>query len=228
VARHEEGVVRGLHVVPESGDVDEVAIQAIQDRFAWRLGEVGLHGRFVVEYGDVPRTVCDRARWNDLVVMPLTHPPGPRVMERLSSGIRTIVQRCPRPLLAVPGEPSPMRRALLAYNGSPTADEALYITTYLAARWESTVVVLTVHDASQDLQEPLGRVRAYLQAHGIDADFEVRDGDLADNVLTLAAEYGCDYVVMGSYGRQPVVELVLGSGLNDVLRVADIPIFVGR
>lgn len=228
VAQHEDGVVRGLHVVREVGDVDEATVQAIQERFTWRLGEVGLRGRFVVERGEVARTVCDRARWNDLVVMPMTHPPGTRVKERLSSGIRTIVQRCPRPLLTVPGEPSPMRRALLAYDGSPTADEALYITTYLAARWESSVVVLTVRDTEQELQEPFGRVRAYLKAHGIDADFEVRNGELAENIFALAAGYGCDFVVMGSYGRQPVMELVLGSGLNDVLRVADIPIFVCR
>lgn len=228
VARLEEGIVRGLHVLPQNRDADEAALQAIQDRFVWRLGEVGLRGRFVVERGAVARTVCDRARWNDLVVMPLTHPPGARVVERLGSGIRTIVQRCPRPILAVPGEPAPMQRALLAYNGSPAADEALYITTYLAARWGATVVVLTVLDAGQQPQAPSGHVQSYLQAHGIDADYEVRSGDLAENVVGVASEKGCDFVVMGSYGRQPVIELVLGSGLNDVLRAAQIPVLVCR
>lgn len=228
VARHEEGIVRALHVIPQDGEADEAALQAIHDRFAWRLGEVGLRGRLVVERGAVARTVCDRARWNDLVVMPLTHPPGIKVLERLGSGVRTIVQRCPRPVLTVPGEVSSLQRALLAYDGSATADEALYITTYLAARWDVSAVVLTVIEAGQELQEPAGKVRAYLQAHGIDAHYVERSGDLAQNVIDVAREMDCDFVVMGSYTRQPVVELMLGSDLNEVLRIAPMPVLICR
>lgn len=228
VGRREEGIVRGLHVIPEGRDADEEALTTMQDRFNWRLGEEGLRGRFVVEKGTVPRTICDRARWNDLVVMPLTYPPGPHVLERLSSGVRTIVQRCSRPLLAVPGEPSAMQRALLAYDGSPTADEALYVTTYLAARWGVDVVVLTVLDSKSDTAEPLRRVRSYLQAHGIEAIFEVRWGGLAQSVEETLHTHGCDFVVIGAYGRQPVMELVLGSGLNHVLRVVETPLLICR
>lgn len=228
VGRREEGVVRGLHVIPEGENADEEMLTAIQDRFNWRLGEEGLRGRFVVEKGAVPRTICDRARWNDLVVMPLTYPPGPRVLERLSSGVRTIVQRCSRPLLAVPREPSAMQRALLAYDGSATADEALYMTAYLAGRWGIDVVVLTVLDSKSETTEPLRRVRSYLQAHGIEAKYEVRWGGLAQSVEETMRSHECDFIVIGAYGRQPVFELVLGSALDHVLRVVETPILICR
>lgn len=228
VGRREEGVVRGLHIIPEGEDADEETLTAMLDRFNWRLGEEGLRGRFVVEKGTVPRTLCDRARWNDLVVMPLTYPPGPRVLERLSSGVRTIVQRCPRPLLAVPGEPSAMQRALLAYDGSPTADEALYVTTYLAARWGVDVVVLTVLESKSETSEPLRRVRSYLQAHGVEAKYEVRWGRLAQSVEETMQAHDCDFIVIGAYGRQPVLEVVLGSALDHVLRVVRTPVLICR
>ena len=228
VAQREGGVVRGLHVIPEAEAADEGSLKEIQDRFAWRMGEVGLRGRLVVEKGPVARTVCDRARWNDIVIMPLTYPPGTRVLQRLGSGVRTIVQRCPRPLLAVPGEPSELRRALLAYNGSATADEALYVATYLAVRWGTEVVVLTVIDTGRQWHDAPTRVQAYLAAHDVEATYVVRSGDLAENVTDVFRNHACDVIVIGGYGRQPVFELMLGSGLNEVLRVAEAPVLICR
>lgn len=228
VGQREEGLLRALHVAPEGGEVDEEAIKQIQDRFAWRMGEVGLRGRLAIEKGPVARTICDRARWNDLVVMPLTYPPGPRVLERLGSGVRTVVQRCSRPLLAVPGEPSQMRRALLAYDGSPAAEEALFVTTYLADRWGTEVVVLTVRQAGRTVQNAPSRVESYLQEHGIKATYVVREGQFAPTVMDVLHEYGCDFIVIGVYGRQPVVELVLDSALNGVLRLSDAPMLICR
>ncbi len=228
VARREEGVLRALHVTPEDAAVDEAAVSEIQDRFSWRLGEVGLRGRLVVEKGAVARTLCDRSRWNDLVVMPLTYPPGPRVLERLGSGVRTIIQRCPRPLLLAPGEPSQMQKALLAYDGSPMADEALFVTAYLAGRWEIDVVVLTVHQTRPEVENAPSRVQAYLEEHEVTATYVVREGRLAPVAMAVLQEYGCDFIVIGGYRRRPVMGLVLGSALDDVLRLSDAPVLICR
>ena len=237
IAQREGALLRGLHVVPNSSEADKPALQEIRDRFAWRMGEVQLNGKLVVEEGPVARTVCDRARWNDLVVMPLTYPPGPRVLERLGSGVRTIVQRCPRPLLTGPGEPSPMQRALLAYDGSPKADEALYVATYLAVRWEVEVVVLTALENGLTARysaprtgsrNASARAQAYLEAHGVEATYEVRSGDLGENIMKALEGYACDFILMGGYGRRPVFEIMLGSGLNEVLRTAGTPVLICR
>jgi len=231
IARREGAVLRGLHVVPKVSEENEPALQAIEDRFAEGLAELQLPGKLVVEEGVVARAVCDRARWNDLVVMPLTYPPGSGLLERLGSGVRTIVQRCPRPLLTVPGEPSPMQRALLAYDGSAKADEALYVTTYVAARWDAAVVVLTVEEngrLQQNAALPAAAARAYLESHGVEATYEVRSGDLAQNVMETLEKYGCDFILMGGYSRRPVFEIVLGSGLNQVLRTAEAPVLICR
>jgi nucleotide-binding universal stress UspA family protein len=142
--------------------------------------------------------------------------------------VRTIVQRCPRPLLAVPGERTELRRAVLAYDGGATADEALYVTTYLAARWQTEVIVLTLQNARNQSVEPQAYVRDYLQSHGVEAAYEVRFGDLAENVMEMVESEGCDVIIIGGYGRQPVLELMLGSGLNEVLRAADVPVLICR
>jgi len=53
--------------------------------------------------GKVTPTIRARARWADLVVLHVAHPPGPWALARLSSGLRTLLLTCPRPVLAVPG-----------------------------------------------------------------------------------------------------------------------------
>jgi nucleotide-binding universal stress UspA family protein len=226
VAQREGSHVRGLHVVPE-GEQNEEAVREIRDRFEWRMGEVGLKGTLVVEEGRVPYTLCDRARWNDLLVMPLTHPPGTRVAHRLSSGFRSVVQRCPRPMLAVPGEPAELRRPLLAYDGSAKAREALFIVTYLAARWDFSPVVLTVVE-EDPVQDVVDDARAYLEQHGVEATYEVRLGDVVENMLGVADVYECDYIALGGYGARPVIEIVLGSELNQLLRTSPMPTLICR
>jgi nucleotide-binding universal stress UspA family protein len=228
VAQQEESEIRGLHVVPTLAAAEPGAVQQIRDRFHWRLGEVGIHGRLVVEEGDTVHTICDRARWNDLLTLPLTHPPGGKVLERLSSGFRSVVQRCPRPVLAVPREATAMKRALLGYDASAKALEALYVSTYLAARWGIELTVLTVGSNDEKTEEILDSARAYLEEHGVRAEYVAASGKAASVIVETAERQQCDFLVLGGYGASPVVEIVLGSELNEVLRHARVPILICR
>ena len=106
----------------------------------------------MVEVGSVASQICQRAWWTDLVVVSLTYPPAPQLLARLGSGFRTLMRRCARPVLAVPtlidssvpfnDENSRFSRALLAYDGSPKSQEALFVATYLAGRWRIPLVVV--------------------------------------------------------------------------------------
>jgi nucleotide-binding universal stress UspA family protein len=226
VARREGGIVRGLHVVQDEADVEGDDVAVLRQRFRQELEEAGVQGKLVAEVGAVPSVLCDRARWNDLLVIPLTHAPGGRVLERLSSGLRSVVQRCPRPLLAVPGEPTSMGRILLAYDASAKAEEALFVTAYLGCRWKSHVVVLTVGEREpSDVQK---RARAYLQERGVQATYRVESGDVAQTMMEVAAAEQCDLMAMGGYSRQPLMEIMLGSEVNKVLRQSPLPVLICR
>ncbi len=52
---------------------------------------------------------------------------------------------------------------------------------------------------------------AVLAEAGVKADYRVRIGDPATEILDLATELGADLVVVGSHGRGPMGRLVLGS-----------------
>ncbi len=135
VAQREEGRVHGLHVVDLKVQTNDAKAQALQSEFARCSDQSDVPGRLSVEQGDVEDKIIDRARWADLVVLPLSHPPAGGGLARLGNGFHSLLHRCPCPLLAVPGAPVAFQHALLAYDGSRKADEALFVAAYLAAEW---------------------------------------------------------------------------------------------
>lgn len=226
LAQRENGEVRGLHVLPPGGDGDSPAVVGLRAEFQRRLADAGLPGRVELEWGEVIDSVEKRARWSDIVVLHLKHPPGTRPGERLRSGVRAVVQRSPRPVLLVP-RATEMRHALLAFDGSPKSTEALYLAAYCAQRWNTQLTVLTSKENGRRgrVQE---RARTYLEEHGVRAHYEQRAGEAGSLVVRTAAERGCDFVLMGGYGRTPLVEMAFGSTVDYVLREFDGPVLVCR
>lgn len=228
VAKREEAQLHGLHVVRNEEQRQVSAVDALQAEFQRRCGEVDYTADLHIEAGPVAATICRRARWTDLVVVKLSHPPGNGALEKLGSGFRRLIQRCSGPLLAVPGEPSPMRGALLAYDGSPKADEALFVAAYVAARWQVDLSVVTVHEAGRATAEALADAREYLEVHEVVAAYIEEEGPIADVILATAAQRSCDFIIMGGYGFSPVLEVVLGSAVDQVLRASHLPVLICR
>lgn len=226
LAQREGGEVRGLHVLPKGGDGDGAEVEALKVEFQRRLGDAAVPGKVVLEWGGIVKSVEKRARWSDIVVLHLKHPPGTRASERLRSGMREVIQRSPRPVLLVP-RATPMRHALLAFDGSPKATEALYLAAYCAQRWGIELTVLTTKE--QGIRRSIqGRAREYLEERGVPAHYVQRIGPPGPTMVAVAGERGCDFVLMGGYGQAPLVEVVLGSTVDYVLREYDGPVLVCR
>ncbi len=227
VARREESRLRGLHVLPE-GQKDSEAARAVQAEFDRRCQAAGVAGHLVLESGAVGRTICDRARWVDLVSLTLAYPPGEQFLARLGSGFRAVLRRCPRPVLAVPKMVTPMERALLAYDGSPRAEEALYVATYLAGHWQIPLVVLTILEEGRTSHATQEHACNYLSQCCVDATFVEESGPVASVILETAEAYKTDFIIMGNYGFNPVLEVMLGSAVDQVLRESHRPMLICR
>ena len=237
IACRENARLLGLHIVPSAAELESDRVRAVRAEFTRQCEALGVRGKLAVESGRVARAICDRARWADLVVAGLAHPPDPRPVARLSSGFGTLIRRCSTPLLAVPGAFSPLNRPLLAYDGSPKAKEALYIATYLAARGQDAgtagpLVILTVMEGGQATADTLAEAGEYAQSHGVRASLLLEHspvtGPVAGTILTIAEAHDCDLILMGGYGHSPVVEVVLGSAVDEVLRSSRQPVLICR
>ena len=66
----------------------------------------------------------------------------------------------------------------------------------------------------------------YLQSHQVVATFVKKSGPVAEAILATAKENNNNLIIMGGYGYNPVVEMVLGSAVDEVLRTSRRPILI--
>jgi nucleotide-binding universal stress UspA family protein len=228
IARREEGRLLGLHVVSAEAKKESEAVQEVRAEFKRRCEVAAVSGKLAVVVGDVARQICQRTRWSDLVVADLAHPPGLQPLAKLGSRFRTLVRRCPRPALAVvPGVFSELSQALLAYDGSPKSKEALFVATYLAGQWRIPLVVLTVLEGNST-KETARYAQEYLESHGVQATFLRERGPAGQVILETAEAHESNLILMGGYGLNPVLEVVLGSAVDQVLRESCQPMLICR
>ena len=228
VAQREGARLLGLYVMASNKDRQRESAREIRVEFERRAQAAGVPCGFAIEVGEIATQIVDRARWADLVILKLSYPPGPRPIARLRSGVRTIVQACPRPVLAVPGAASRLDRALLAFDGSAKSEEALYLATYLAGRWKIPLVVLTVQEGDRVGEATLARAAEYARDHEVNPITELRAGPVDEAVLAAAREHACNLILMGGYGLSPLLEFAMGSAVDNVLRKADVPVLICR
>lgn len=227
VARLEEARLFGLHVVKKKDDKNSAAVEALRGEFERRCQEASIAGEMSVEVGKVARTIADRARWTDLVVVSLAYPPGSTTVKRLGSSFRKLLRRSPRPVLAIPRTLVAIDKLLLAYDGTPKAQEALYMTAYLAQQWQLPLVIVTVLEKNVT-EETAARAQSYLQEHNIQASFIQRAGEPAQVISDTAKVEKATLIIMGGYGQAPFVEVFVGSTVGQVLRIHDVPILICR
>ncbi len=228
LAKPENDRIHGLHVVPTPEEKESARALAIKARFEQACEADGIDGDFVIDAGITTRRICEHAHWSDMVVLKITHPPGPSPAARLASGLRTLIRQCSRPIWAVTGISPKLRRILLAYDDSRKSREALFIATYLSGKWELTLDVVSINEAGRPAVETLKHVATYTRKRGLLANMLPKEGPIAKVILETAKERDSDLIVMGGYGFNPMLEVVLGSAVDKVLRKADIPVLFCR
>jgi len=226
IARRERARILGLYVVPTQAQVRSPEVETLRAEFQRRCEASGIPGSLGIEAGEITPRICERAIMSDLVVLRLAHPPSLQPLARLGSKIRAIIQNCVRPVLFVPGEASPLTRALLAYDGSDKAREALFVAAYLAERFGIPLVVVSVVESGHTSQEALDYARRYLEMHEAQADFVVTSGPAVETILHTAQERAADLTLIGGYGSSPVRQFLKGSSVEQVLRECRWPVLV--
>jgi nucleotide-binding universal stress UspA family protein len=223
VSHREQSRIQGLHVNSPGSPPGHV--DGVQAEFYRRCQDAGVPGSFMVTEGDIHRIILEQARWSDLTVIhlgwrPSTENSDPRSWRRL-------IHRSSRPILVVPG-PSGFNKALLAYDGSPKSQEALYVATYVTGRWNIPLVVLTVFEDKSIPPETLLQAQTYLEEHSLSAELVRLEGDATQGILNTVDTHQCDLIVMGAYGNTLLPGSTLGSTVDNILRMSNSPMLICR
>ncbi len=233
IARHEGSFLHGLHIVADPEEIESERGQYYRARFKEGCRQSGVAGELTVIAGstamaDVMATISDHARWVDLVAVRVDRPPADQALARLSSSIGSLLRRCPRPVLTIPEAARSLQRAVLAYDGSPKADEALYVAAHLGAYWGMQITVVTGLESGRMEEETVAKARQYLAERKIQGEFISQHGEVVPLLQEIAAQQKSDLMIMGGYGFTPLLEVVLGSAVDEILRITEIPVLVCR
>ena len=141
-----------------------------------------------------------------------------------------------RPILLVPYAghfPKVGSRVMVAWNGSRQATRAVNDALPILKRAEQ-VIVIAVNPrkgAEGHGDVPGADLSLHLARHGVKAEANhVFADDIAvgDMILSRAADFGVDLIVMGAYGHTRLRETVLGGATRDLLEHMTVPVLMSH
>jgi nucleotide-binding universal stress UspA family protein len=253
LARHFSAQLSGLHVIPEP-DVPPYFKPSIVARiakiyaenareaadlaealFREELKDAGAAAAWECVAGDMAEMITERARFTDLLMLGQFDTENPHgisaflLPEKVVFGVAS-------PILVVPSAGAfgdIGKRIVATWNGSREAARAIRDAMPLLKHAEQVLLLAVdlnrqghIHDGADASQ-----LAAHLGRHGIQIVVEeVSPGraTVAETLLTQAAEFGADLMVMGAYGHSRIWEFVVGGTTPDVLERTQIPVLISR
>ncbi|HNM36742.1 MAG TPA: hypothetical protein PKI33_06760, partial [Anaerolineales bacterium] len=170
IAQRDQARLHGLHIAKTKEEAEGAEAQEIKERFERVCKDAGVQGSLAIDVGDITQRIIERAVVTDLIIVKLLNPPGSG-LSVLNSPFRAIIEKSSRPLITVPKGATPFKRAMLAFDGSDLAKEALFVTAYLAEMWKTEVTVFTAREEKSPQGDLKDYARRYMELHEVEAKY---------------------------------------------------------
>jgi nucleotide-binding universal stress UspA family protein len=187
----------------------------------------------VTQLGALTDVVASRARYSDLVILPLPYGKDRGIEDEAVTEAALFEGMAP--VLIVPpsgmksGEP---KRIIVAWNQSREALVAARRAMPFLRRAEAVqIVVVDPPTHGPERSDPGGLLCQYLVRHGVRAEVSVlaRTMPRTSEVLARQArDIDADLLVMGAYGHSRFREAILGGATRDMLERAEVPVFLAH
>ncbi len=134
-----------------------------------------------------------------------------------------------RPVLIVPyiqRDGLRLERVMVCWDGSRNAARAMGDAMPFLTRAKSVEIVLVAGDPGKSNEIAGADIAHHLARHQLKVELRqivVRDLDVANTILSHAADAGTDFIVMGGYGHSRLREFVLGGATRGILGAMTAP-----
>jgi nucleotide-binding universal stress UspA family protein len=210
-------------------DESHAAAKAAIDRFeaaAEREGLSAEHRLFETSLGDAIAVFGKIARRFDLSVVKQQEPDRPNGDDLI---VEAGLFQSGRPVIVVPyiqTAPLKLDRVLVAWDGSHGAARAIGDAMPFLRRTKAIDVVMVATGHTKKDEVPGVEIGQHLARHGLNIDVRqlVAEGvDVANTILSYAADNAVDFMVMGGYGHSRLREFVLGGTTRSILQTMTVP-----
>jgi nucleotide-binding universal stress UspA family protein len=139
-----------------------------------------------------------------------------------------------RPMIVVPyiqKAPLKLDNVMVCWDGSRPAARAIGDALPLLAKAGRVEIVIVTNERGKKDEIEGADMGQHLARHGLKIDVHRIAGggiDVADALLSHAADSGADFMVMGGYGHSRLREFVLGGVTRSILRSMTIPVLLSH
>lgn len=247
LAQRFDAHLTGLYVIPPlpMGAYSEAGIGVIETlleegkaqsaaaarAFQQSVQPTGLRAEWRTEEGPVPAHLAQHARYADLVVAGQEDPQD--AQSTANALIAQMILACGRPSLVIPyigAQQTLGERIVIAWNGKRESVRAVNDALPLL-RGAKNVDVIAINSPTREGDIPCADICVQLARHGVPAvaqESRAKDIDVAGELLSRAADYEADLIVMGAYGHSRFQELVFGGATRDILAHMTVPVLMSH
>jgi len=171
------------------------------------------------------------ARRFDLSIVGQTEPGTSAVEEMIAEAA---LFESGRPVIVVPyiqEAPLKLDRVMVCWDGSRSATRAIADAMPLLKRAGRVEVVIVANERGKQDEIEGADMGAHLARHGLNVEVKrtvLGDIDVADVILSHAADAGTDFIVMGGYGHSRLREFVLGGVTRSIFRSMTAPVLMSH
>ena len=226
--------VSGTGYIPaeliESQQADnEAAAKAAIDRFAAATDRAGLSAEpltLTASLAGAGDQFGRIARRFDLAIVGQAEPETSTVDEIVAE---TTLFESGRPMIMVPyiqKAPLKLDNVMVCWDGSRQAARAFADAMPLLVKSGRVEIVIITNERGKEHEIEGADMGQHLARHGLKVDVHRIAGgkiDVADALLSHAADSGADFMVMGGYGHSRLREFVLGGVTHSMFRSLTIP-----
>lgn len=177
-------------------------------------------------HGGIVETIIEREADADLVVIGKRGASANFAKGHLGSKVERVVRQSVKPVLVANLAFKPIERALIAFDGGPSAKKAVnFVAT--SPLFEGVEVHLVLVGADNDRHRDA--VRWAGEVMGVRSKrTEIISGDVDEGLKSDATQCNASILVMGAYGHSPLRNLIVGSTTAAMIRGLALPVLLFR
>jgi len=207
------------------------------ERFRERCRAAGARSfEAVVDAAATVPSLVGHIHCSDLAILSQGHPDAPDA-GAAREVVEQVVLQSARPTLLLPyaGKVETLgTRAMVAWDDSRESARALWDALPLLQRATQVDIVSWKESAAADdarLAARLEALKRWLMWHGVPAGTHIEvaaDIGIAEAMLSRAADFSADLIVMGAYGHARWTERVLGGATRGLLEAMTVPVLMSH
>jgi nucleotide-binding universal stress UspA family protein len=231
--------VEGTGYIPaeviESQEADnETAAKAAIKKFLAATDRAGISAdplSISVSFAGAGDKFAQMARRFDLAIVGQARPETSTLEEIISE---TTLFESGRPVILVPyiqKSPFTLNNVMVCWDGSRPAARAIGDAMPLLVKAGGVEIVIVANERGKQDEIQGADIGQHLARHGVKVDVHRIPGgdiDIADALLSHAADSGTDFMVMGGYGHSRFREFVLGGVTHSIFRSMTVPVLMSH